>query len=630
MTPGNTLLSDSDKKPVSSSVISSPIADLLAGLYQKFAGEKGGKVATYIPELAKADPDWFGICIVTAGGHVYEVGDSRQPFTIQSISKPFVYGMALEDNTRAVVLSKVGLEPTGDAFNAISLESNTGRPRNPMINAGAIATAGLIAGKTHQSRFNRVLQSFSAMAGRELTLDDGVYRSESETGHRNRAIGHMLRNFDILTEPPDPVVDQYFKQCSISVTCRDLAIMAGTLANCGLNPVTRRQAMRGEYVESVLSVMGSCGMYDYAGEWIYRVGMPAKSGVSGGIIAVLPGQMGICVYSPPLDEHGNSVRGIKVCDDISRHLDLHLFNTPMASKSVLRLKFNASEVNSSRVRTPEESMVIREFGKTVQVYQLQGDLVFSTTEVVVETIMNSLDSLDYLILDFKHILSLNESASHLFYELLMKLTAMGKPVAFTHPGKVPGLRRYLRFKLKDQINDYYLTFGEMDLALEWCEDKLLARRMAAWSPDHTTEVDDYELFDGLSAEERTTIKAMLSRQSYQSGEVIVRFGDEAKELFFLKAGSASVTVTLASGEQKRIATFSPGMAFGEMAMLDRAPRSAVVTADMNVTCELLKLDDFEALSQTHPNIKITLLKNLALGLCRKLRKANREMSVFDY
>jgi glutaminase len=250
--------------------------------------------------------------------------------------------------------------------------------------------------------------------------------------------------------------------------------------------------------------------------------------------------------------------------------------------------------------------------------------------VVVETIMNSLESLDYLILDFKHILSLNESAGHLFYELLMKLTAMGKPVVFTHPGKVPGLRRYLRFKLKDQIDEYYQTFGEMDLALEWCEDKLLANRLPVWSPDNTTEVDNYELFDGLNAQERAVIKSMLSRKTYQSGEVIVQFGEEAKELFFLKGGSASVTVTLASGEQKRIATFSPGMVFGEMAMLDRAPRSAVVTADMEVTCELLKLDDFEALSGTHPNIKITLLKNLALGLCRKLRKANREISVFDY
>src|SRR4029078_3503742 len=140
----------------------------------------------------------------------------------------------------------------------------------------------------------------------EVSLDEAVYASESTTGHRNRAIGHMLRNFDILTETPEPVVDLYFKQCSVSVNCRDLAVMAATLANRGVNPITGKQAIRGEYVESVLSVMGRCGMYDFAGEWIYRVGMPAKSGVAGGIIAVLPGQLGIGIFSPPLDDHGNS------------------------------------------------------------------------------------------------------------------------------------------------------------------------------------------------------------------------------------------------------------------------------------------------------------------------------------
>src|SRR5262245_6334531 len=307
--------------------ISSPIQDYLQEVYERHRNLTEGQVATYIPELAKANPNWFGICLVTTGGNVYEVGDSRQRFTIQSISKPFVYGLALEDNTREDVLKRIGVEPTGDAFNAISLEAGTGRPRNPMINAGAIAAAGLIAGKTHATRLRRMLEMFSLYAGEQLSIDDAVYRSESETGHRNRAIGHMLRNFDILTELPEPVVDLYFKQCSVSVTCRDLAVMAATLANRGTNPLTGRTAIRGEYVENVLRVMGSCGMYNYAGEWLYRVGMPAKSGVAGGVIAVLPGQLGIGVFSPPVDNQGNSVRGLRVCDDLSRFFDLHLFNT---------------------------------------------------------------------------------------------------------------------------------------------------------------------------------------------------------------------------------------------------------------------------------------------------------------
>src|SRR5204862_4646762 len=224
---------------------------------------------------------------------------------------------------RPHVITKVGMEPTGDAFNSISLEPGTGRPRNPMINAGAIATTALIAGKSPQIKLRRLLDMFGAFAGRELLLDDAVYRSESETGHRNRAIGYMLRNFDILVEDPNPAVELYFQQCSVSVNCHDLGVIAATLANRGINPITGKQAIRGEYVESVLSVMGSCGMYDYAGEWLYRVGMPAKSGVAGGIIAVLPGQLGIGVFSPLLDNHYNSIRGVQVCNELSRHFDLH-------------------------------------------------------------------------------------------------------------------------------------------------------------------------------------------------------------------------------------------------------------------------------------------------------------------
>ncbi|HEX7652424.1 MAG TPA: glutaminase A, partial [Verrucomicrobiae bacterium] len=321
------------------SKLSSPVQDFLNDLYVQCSADKSGDVATYIPELAKADPDWFGICIVTANGAIYEVGDTRQEFTIQSISKPFVYGLALEDNGRTTALQRVGVEPTGDAFNSISLDPGTGRPRNPMINAGAIATAGLIQGKSLASRFKRIIDTFSLYAGRSLHMDQTVYESESETGHRNRAIGHMLRNFDKLTGDPNPTTELYFQQCSISVHCRDLGIMAATLANGGINPLTGKQALRGEYVESVLSVMGTCGMYDYAGEWLYSVGIPAKSGVAGGVLAVLPGQLGIGVFSPKLDVHGNSVRGIKVCQELSRRLDLHLFNRKTVGKSVIRLKF---------------------------------------------------------------------------------------------------------------------------------------------------------------------------------------------------------------------------------------------------------------------------------------------------
>ena len=615
--------------PSASSPCSSPIIDHLEQLHREHAGVTEGKVATYIPELGQANPDWFGICLVTSNGVVYEVGDSRQPFTIQSISKPLVYGLALEDNGRAPVLQKIGVEPTGDAFNSISLDPGTGRPRNPMINAGAIAAAGLIAGRTPQAKLRRLLEMLSLYAGRNLALDETVYRSESDTGHRNRAIGHMLRNFDILTGDPSPSVELYFQQCSVSVTCRDLGVMAATLANRGVNPVTGKQAVRGEYVESILSVMGSCGMYDYAGVWIYNIGMPAKSGVSGGLIAVLPGQIGIGIFSPPLDARGNSVRGIRVCDALSRHFDLHLFNRPGIGKPALRLKFTGAELNSSRVRTPQESQALHEFGSTIKVYQLQGNLTFATTEVVVQDIIENAQSIQYLVLDFKRVLSLNESAAWLCYEVLGKLSERGVSVLFIHADRTPLLRRYMKAKLRERYEQLFRVFDDNDLALEWCENRLLEATLPAPDAGRRAQPEEFELFHHLTPAEIAAVTTLLQPRGYQRNEVILHAGDEARELFLLTRGSASVLIPLASGAKKRLATFAAGMAFGEMAIIDRAPRSAMIVADSEVECHLLKLEDFERLGQTHPGIKIKLLENLSLGLCRKLRKANRELSVFD-
>ena len=613
-----------------SAPLNSPIQDYLQDLYVRHASLREGEVATYIPELAKANPDWFGICLVTTEGHVYEVGDSRQNFTIQSISKPFVYGLALEDNTRAEVLKKISVEPTGDAFNAISLEPGTGRPRNPMINAGAIAAAGLIAGKKPATRWQRVLDMFSLYTGREVTLDEAVYQSESSTGHRNRAIGHMLRNFDILTETPEPVVDLYFKQCSLSVTCRDLGVMAATLASSGVNPLTGRQAIRGEYVESILSVMGSCGMYDYAGEWLYRVGMPAKSGVAGGVIAVLPGQLGIGVFSPRLDSRGNSVRGLAVCNDISRDFDLHLFNTPSVSKSVIRLKFSAAQVNSNRIRTPDEAQALRTHGDRIRIVQLQGNLALPTAEVVVHDLMSSLGDMDMAIMDFRHVISIDESASRLFYHLLRKVEEQNKKVAFTNLTRVPLLSRYMRSKFKAQAAERFKTFEDADMALEFCENLLLDQKLGVRATEEIVEPVDYVLLAGLPPKELAVVRTMLERRKFKSGEVIVQPGTPAKEMYFLARGRASAHIEQADGRKKRLGTFSSGMVFGEMGVLENAPRSAEVTADTEVECDLLKLEDFEKLGENHPQINRAIMRNLALLLSRNLRKRNQEISVFNY
>jgi glutaminase len=341
----------------------------------------------------------------------------------------------------------------------------------------------------------------------------------------------MLRNFEILTSEPGPAVELYFQQCSVAVTARDLGIMAATLANRGVNPVTGRQAIRGEYVESVLSVMGSCGMYDYAGEWIYNIGMPAKSGVSGGIIAVLPGQLGIGVFSPPLDARGNSVRGIRVCEAISRHCDLHLFNRPSAGRSTIRLQFTGAEFGSNRVRTQVETKVLRGSAPGIRVIQLQGNLTFTTSETVVRVAMEHADETEQLILDFKRVQSVNESACRMIYELFQRFVQASKPVLFTHTAPLPLLRRYFKIKLGKRFEALYRALDDNDLALEWCEDRLLDAALPARA-SRRARPKDYELFAGFTREELAVITKLLRRQPFRAGEVIIRGGGRgARSLF---------------------------------------------------------------------------------------------------
>lgn len=304
----------------------------LTELHSRYQAVHEGSVASYIPELAKADPNWFAICVVPLNGPIYEVGDASQLFTIQSISKVFVYGLALEDHGREGVLSRVGVEPTGDPFNSIiRLDENSKRPDNPMVNAGAIATTNLIKGCGPTDRLNRLLAMVSRYVGREVFVDISVFMSERTTGHRNRAMAHLMRNFGMIDDRIDEALDLYFQQCSVLVNCRDLAVMAATLANKGVNPLTGERAVATGFVRNILSVMYTCGMYNFAGEWAYRVGLPAKSGVSGGIIGVVPNQAGIAVFSPPLDRHGNSVRGLGVFEELSQRFGLHLFDVTMDS-----------------------------------------------------------------------------------------------------------------------------------------------------------------------------------------------------------------------------------------------------------------------------------------------------------
>ncbi len=305
----------------------SRVMGALEALHARYRDCNDGRIADYIPELSKADPNSFAISIVTVDGEVYEVGDHEKQFTIQSLSKPFTHAIALADRGREYVMQRVGVEPSGDSFDSIIRLDANNRPHNPMVNAGAIAVTSMIEGDSPEHRLQRMLDILGRTMGRQPTIDEAVFESERTTGHRNRAMAHLILNFGIIERDVEEILDLYFKQCSVIVTARNMATMAATLANGGVNPKTGERAVKREYIRDVLTVMHTCGMYNYAGEWAYTVGLPAKSGVSGGIIAVVPGQFGICVYSPPVDERGNSVRGIKVFEDLSRNSGMHVFET---------------------------------------------------------------------------------------------------------------------------------------------------------------------------------------------------------------------------------------------------------------------------------------------------------------
>lgn len=293
--------------------------------YGTFARE--GKVATYIPELAKISPDGIGICVRTENG-LYCAGDANIKFTMQSVSKPIVLILALMDWGPEKIFEKVGKEPTGDPFNSmIRLETyEKHKPFNPMINAGAISIASLIKGNTPEHKIERLLAFMRKIAHNDnIEIDSKVYHSERETGHRNRSIAHFLRAIKNLELEPDDVLEVYFSQCSVSLTCSDLANMAMVLALDGKSYETGEQLFPKEYAKIAKAYMLTCGMYDGSGEFAIQVGIPAKSGVGGGIMGVAPGRMGIGVYGPALDSKGNSVVGIKMLKDLSDTYDLNIF-----------------------------------------------------------------------------------------------------------------------------------------------------------------------------------------------------------------------------------------------------------------------------------------------------------------
>lgn len=390
----------------------SPVTQYLHTMLDAVRDQDSGERADYIEKLKNADPDKLALALCTIDGHVYSAGDTDYEFSIQSISKPFVYALALDMYGAEEVHKYVGVEPSGEAFNQLSLDSK-GRPANPLINAGAITVNQLIGGPEMavEKRVEKIRDYFSRLAGRELAVDQEIFESEMSTADRNMALAHLLREADMVTDQPHEAVSSYISQCSVLVTVKDLALMAATLANGGTQPVTGEKILTAEACRVTQAVMVSAGMYDASGRWMVNVGIPAKSGVAGGLIGTMPGQLGIASLSPRLDAQGNSVRGVKLFRELSSALDLNL-------------------VSSNFYFAPGIRSVSSVDGATV--VELQGMINFAIAEKNLYA-LRRMRLAPRLVLDVSRVTSFNKAGRDLIKDGLMQFRDQGVDVSIYDP-----------------------------------------------------------------------------------------------------------------------------------------------------------------------------------------------------
>ncbi|MDX6740016.1 glutaminase A [Actinocorallia sp. A-T 12471] len=582
----------------------SPIKELLDDLHARLIDRRDGEVATYIPELGKADPEWFGLAVATLDGTLYEAGDTDVPFTIQSVSKPFVYALALQDRGLEDVLKGVGVEPTGDAFNAVRLEPVSGRPYNPMVNSGAIVTSTLVGGADQAERRERILSGLSAFAGRELEVDRKVLTSESATGDRNRALAYLMHGAGVLTCPVEEALELYFEQCAALVTTRDLAVMTATLAGGGVNPLTGETVVSVEAAANALTVMATCGTYDYAGEWLVRAGLPAKSGVSGGLIAALPSQLGLGAFSPRLDARGNSVRAVAACEELSSRFGLHLMRPSERSGPVFHRTLRGDTAHSSRVRAHDERTALARLGGAIRVYVLRGDLAFGSAEAVVRTISEDTESVRWVVLDLKRAGRVAPVAVTLLEGLAAKLKERGITTVIVDTEK--------------RVTVPSATIAETrDEAMELCEDALLAEAGAA-RPE--VPIAEQDLLRGLDPFMVTALDAYLETREYETGERLVQ--DVAALCFILSGGLARQVII--GDRAVRETSMGPGTAVGRLALIDDAGHSHRIVAEGPTSCKVLTTQSLARLERDSPRLADALRWSIANAIAERLRRTDAE------
>ncbi|MUK03460.1 glutaminase A [Vibrio cholerae] len=598
----------------------SPIESYLRTIHREISDLKDGKPYSTIPAMANVDPDNFGICLTTVDGYMYEVGDTREEFSIQSISKPFTYGLALADLGMDAVDAKVDVEPSGDSFNEISLAAGTGKPSNAMINAGALTATSLVRSLGGNSRFKRIVNLYSQFAGRQLGVDEQIFRSELEHGHRNRALAYLLRSFDIIEDDPTPVIEDYFRQCSVMVTCMDLSVMAATLANSGRNPITGVEALDLLAVERVLSVMTTCGMYDDAGSWISTVGMPAKSGVGGGTIAVLPGQVGLAVYSPPLDEHGSSVRGVATSQRLSRDMELHFVRAARAGRSAIRATYDIT-ASPSGIRRADEAMdVLRDHGHRARVIELNGDLLFAGTESMVRALSSLDDDVDFVILDLRRVDEVADVSLRLLGEVRENLATVDRDLVLIDSEGT------LAETFKD-VDRAVPTFDTRTAAVEYCENELITRYGSELSLPTEVEVAQCPALEPLTEEDVEALAERMEDKTYEKGQVVRRVGQSFGGVYFILSGKIVTSVPGPSGERLKLTTLSAGMTFGELALGSDNRQETTVKALEDVHVKVLSARAIRTLEAEDPRLAVELWKALTRDAYTRVDLYLRETAV---
>jgi glutaminase len=621
----------------------SPIQQYLDELLTDVSRLAEGTPYLVHPPGREPDPDAFGICLATVDGHVYTAGDADRPFSIHSISKPFSYALALEDWGAGIVDEYVDLEPSGDPFNEISLAPGSGRPANAMINAGALAVVGLIKGAGGKSAGRRIVDFYSRLAGRRLAASRAVYDVEMRNSDRNHALAYLLSSFGIIEDDPTRALENYLWQCSVQVTGRDLALMAATCANGGTNPVTGEQVIAIEHVERVLSVMMTSGMYDDAGSWASSVGMPAKSGVGGGTLAVLPGQAGLAVYSPPLDQHGSSVRGTETCRRLSRDMEMHFVRAARTAGPTVRPSIDLTQLPSRIRRTEEESALLESLHGACRFVELTGDLHFAGTEALVRAVTELDDAVEIVVLDMRQVFEVSRLALDMLADLHARLSTAGRAllviaedglldddwlqrparvetgIAGTEDGHLPAPASAL------------LRFTGRGAAVEHCEDALLTRHGTGTESQTRVPVTDSPALAPLDDAQRARLLAHLERQTHADGTVIRRVGQRFGGVHFIVSGRVNTIATDPEGTRVRLNTLSPGMTFGELALGSDDRQETTEKAVGAVELMVLTPEALEALEQDDPALALALWRALTRDAYLLVDRYLRETAVrLDY